>query len=235
MSEVTMEDTGRPEQIAEADAEAAKVQAAKAELYDEQSADPQTSLSTDDLILGKYKSTDELATAYQNLQREYTRLKGGELQVGEPDPVPPVEAQADEPAGEAPADTRPELTEESIATLTRTIHEQAGGQAEYQRILQWASNSLDAERIGAYNQAIEQGNLPTIINSLKGMQYDYMMKNGYEPRLTAGRAPAQEVKGFGSRYQVEQAMNDPRYQADAGYRRDVEQRIAATPNELFGL
>ena len=46
------------------------------------------------------------------------------------------------------------------------------------------------QRINAYNQAIEQGNLPTIINSLKGMQYDYMMKNGYEPRLTAGRAPA---------------------------------------------
>ena len=235
MSEVTMEDTGRPEQIAEADAEAAKVQAAKAELYDEQSAEPQTSLSTDDLILGKYKSTDELASAYQNLQREYTRLKGGELQVGEPDPVPPVEAQADEPTDEAPVDSRPELSEESIATLTRTIHEHAGGQAEYQRSLQWASNSLDSERINAYNEAIEQGNLPTIINSLKGMQYDYMMKNGYEPRLTAGRAPAQEVKGFSSRYQVEQAINDPRYQGDPGYRRDVEQRIAATPNELFGL
>jgi hypothetical protein len=234
MSDTALETTGRPEEVAAASAEAEKVQAAKAELYDEMSEAPSDSLSTDELILGKYKSTDELASAYTNLQKEYSRLKNGEQAV-ESDSVPEPEAPVEQAQAEAPADTGSELSDEAIATITRGVFEQAGGEAKYEQLVRWASNSLDAERVNAYNQALEQGDMPAIINQLKGMQFDYMQQNGYEPRLTAGRAPAQDVKAFSSRYQVEQAINDPRYQADAGYRQDVERRIAATPNELFGL
>ena len=66
---------------------------------------------------------DELATAYQNLQREYTRLKGGELQVGELIQFP-CQAEAMNQQTRLRL-MQPELTEETIATLTRTIHEQA--------------------------------------------------------------------------------------------------------------
>lgn len=235
MSDTALQSTGRPEEVAAASAEAEKVQAAKAELYDEMSEAPSDSLSTDELILGKYKSTDELASAYQSLQKEYSRLKNGDELVNETPSVPEAEAPTEQAEAEAPADTGSQLTEESIAAITRGVFDQAGGEAKYEQLVRWASNSLDADRVNAYNQALEQGDMPAIINQLKGMQFDYMQQNGYEPRLTAGRAPAQEVKGFTSRYQVEQAMNDPRYRADAGYRQDVERRIAATPNELFGL
>ena len=234
MSDTALESTGRPEEVAAATAEAEKVQAAKAELYDEMSEAPSDSLSTDELILGKYKSTDELASAYQSLQKEYSRLKNGEQAV-ESDPVPQPEAPVEQAQAEAPVDTGSELSDEAVASITRGVFEQAGGEAKYEQLVRWASNSLDAERVNAYNQALEQGDMPAIINQLKGMQFDYMQQNGYEPRLTAGRAPVQDVKAFSSRYQVEQAINDPRYQVDAGYRQDVERRIAATPSELFGL
>lgn len=235
MSDTALETTGRPEEVAAASAEAEKVQAAKAELYDEMSEAPRDSLSTDELILGKYKSTDELASAYQSLQKEYSRLKNGEQPVDEAPSVSEPEAPVEQAEAEAPVDTGTALSDEAVATITRGVFEQAGGEAKYEQLVRWASNSLDAERVNAYNQALEQGDMPAIINQLKGMQFDYMQQNGYEPRLTAGRAPVQDVKAFSSRYQVEQAINDPRYQADAGYRQDVERRIAATPNELFGL
>ena len=113
--------------------------------------------------------------------------------------------------------------------------EQAGGEAEYQRLSTWAVNNLPPERTEAYNAALASGDQAAIINSLKGLQYDYMMQNGYEPKLTGGRAPANEVRGYTSRYQVTEAMADPRYEKDAGYRQEVERRIAASPDSIFGF
>ena len=53
-------------------------------------------------------------------------------------------------------------------------------------------------RLNAYNEAIGQGQ-GSNLTAVKGLQYDYMMSTGYEPRLTGGRAaPQAEVKGFTS-------------------------------------
>jgi hypothetical protein len=94
---------------------------------------------------------------------------------------------------------------------------------------QAAANEQDAN-----NAALAAGDQAAIMNSLKGLQYDFMMQNGYEPRLTGGRAPSNEVRGFASRYQVTEAMSDPRYEKDAGYRQEVERRIAASADSIFG-
>ena len=70
------------------------------------------------------------------------------------------------------------------------------------------------------------------MQALKSIQYDHLMSNGYEPKLTGGSAPAMEVRGFQSEAQVVQAMNDPRYSgpnADPAYIREVEQKMAVNP------
>ena len=54
-------------------AEDAKIEQAKADLVDESGA------GEGELILGKYGSTEELANAYQSLQREYSKLKVSSL------------------------------------------------------------------------------------------------------------------------------------------------------------
>ena len=221
------EDTS-PEVIAEQE-ESAKIEAARAELAQEEATES-------GLILGKYESTDDLAAAYQNLQREYTRLKDGSSDQGEPAPEPVAESEpATEPEPEVDADQGERLDAERLATITQSVHEQAGGQEKYQRLTSWAKDNCSADQVKAYNEALETGDQYIILNALKGIQYDYMMNNGFEPKLARGRAPTQDVQGFRSRYEVQQAMNDPRYGNDEAFRRDVERKIAVTPDNLFGV
>lgn len=224
MSEVNFaSESGSPAEVAAQAEETAKVDAARAELYDETAGDS-------GLILGKYQTTEDLAAAYQNLQREYSRLKGGQAPVQEQ----PVDNQVDNAEPEPDKEVEAAPVKVDAERIQRQIFDQAGGEAEYQRLATWAARSLPAERTNAYNKALEAGDEGTILNALKGLQYDYMMQNGYEPRLSGGRAPSTETKAYASKYQIQQAMSDPRYEHDAGYRKDVERRIAATPDSLFG-
>jgi hypothetical protein len=90
---------------------------------------------------------------------------------------------------------------------------------------------MPTERVNAYNKALEDGDQGSILNALKGLQYDYMMKHGYEPRLTGGRAPSTETRGYDSEAQVVQAMKDPRYSGDnpdPAYIKEVERKIAVS-------
>lgn len=225
MSEVNFStETGSPTETEAFAAESAKVEAARAELYDE-------AASGSELILGKYESPEALAEAYQNLQREYSRLKNG--QQVESDPAPVESAESGEDDAEVDSD-QGGIDPAVAAAIQQRVLEQAGGEAEYKRLATWAMSNLPVERLNAYNDALARGDEGAILNSLKGLQYDFMMKNGYEPKLSGGRAPSNEVKGFSSRYQIQQAMSDPRYEHDAGYRREVERRIAVSPESLFG-
>jgi len=204
--------------------EAARVDAARAELVDEATGAPDGGL-----ILGKYQSQEDLANAYISLQREYNKLKGGGA---------PAEAKAEtsatveatpEPAIEPDAQTQAD--QGKIALIQETIFNQVGGEAEYQRLSTWAAGNMPTERVNAYNKALEDGDQGSILNALKGLQYDYMMKHGYEPRLTGGRAPSTETRGYDSEAQVVQAMKDPRYSGDnpdPAYIKEVERKIAVS-------
>lgn len=233
MSEVAFDgQSGSPAEQSAAAEESAKVEAARAELYDEQVGSQNQG---DELILGKYQSTEDLAQAYLNLQREYSRVKNGQLPS---DPAPEQQDAADYSGDDDDSEDGPDqggIDAATASAIRTSVLEQAGGEAEYQRLSTWAVNNLPPERTEAYNAALASGDQAAIINSLKGLQYDYMMQNGYEPKLTGGRAPANEVRGFSSRYQVTEAMADPRYEKDAGYRQEVERRIAASPDSIFGF
>ena len=115
------------------------------------------------------------------------------------------------------------------------MHEQAGGKEKFERLTAWAKDNCSTDQINAYNEALNTGDQYIILNALKGIQYDYMMSNGFEPKLARGRAPTQDVQAFRSRYEYQAAMNDPRYGKDTAFTKDVERRIYASPDELFGV
>lgn len=208
--------------------EAAKVETARAELYDEATGgEPPAG----ELILGKYQSVDDLAQAYQSLQAEYSRLKNGQ----EPPEQPPAEQQDEAEDDDEDEEETPEpqgnISREQAEAIRQSVLQQAGGEKQYQRLASWAANNLEPERLDAFNAALNQGNEPVILSLLKGLQYDFMMSNGYEPRLSGGRAPSNEIKGFSSEAQVVEAMNDPRYSGpnpDPAYIKEVERRIAVS-------
>ena len=73
----------------------AKFDQARADLYDEATGGQppaQQQEEEESLILGKYKSQDDLIDAYKNLQRENQRLRGGESEE-EPEPSQPPSAE----------------------------------------------------------------------------------------------------------------------------------------------
>jgi hypothetical protein len=195
--------------------EQAKIDQARADLYDE-AAGNEPGEPEGSLILGKYKSQSDLVDAYKNLQRENERLRGGEVEQAEEEP----EAQQEEPESQ--------LTAEDATRIRGSMFDQVGGAEKYQALMGWASQNLDEGRAASFNEALNSGNEGAILAQLKGIQYDHMMATGYEPKLTGGRAPTQDVRGFASEAQVIAAMQDPRYGNDPAYIKEVEQRIAVS-------
>ncbi|WP_438983575.1 capsid assembly protein [Vulcanococcus sp.] len=208
--------------------EAARVEAARAELYDEAQGD--TSEGDSGLLLGKYRSAEDLAEAYKSLQAEYTRLKGG-AQQQETEPLAETDDDDDDDDDNADEGQAGQIDAETATAIQQRVFDMAGGQDGYTRLANWVAGNLPADRVNSWNEALAQGNEGQILTTLKGLQYDYMMANGYEPRLTGGRAPSNEVRGYSSEAQVVQAMSDPRYSGDnpdPAYIREVERRIAAS-------
>ena len=201
----------------------AKFDAARAELYDEatggqQPEQPEQEEKGEDLILGKYKSQEDLVDAYKNLQRENERLRGGEE---------PEESEASYESDDDD-DQQQSISAEEAAVIRDNVFKQAGGQEKLQSLLGWASQNLGEDRINAFNSSLGTGDQEAILAQVKGIQYDYMMATGYEPKLTGGRAPTNDVRGFASEAQVIAAMQDPRYGTDPAYVKEVEQRIAVS-------
>lgn len=223
---ITGQDGSMSYETGAATEEAARVESARAELLDE--ATGQGNSSEGELLLGKYRSAEDLAEAYKSLQAEYTRLKSG-VQPSEQQPADEVQ-----PEGEVQAENQndgPRLDESKVQAIQQRVFEQAGGEDGYKRLANWVASNLPADRVNAWNEALAKGDEAQIVTALKGLQYDYMMANGYEPRLTGGRAPSNEVRGYSSEAQVVEAMSDPRYSGDnpdPSYIREVERRLAVS-------
>ena len=229
MSEIQTGQDGSLENQEALAAEQEKINAAKAELYDEQQRGEE-----EGLILGKYRTQEDLVEAYRNLQRENERMRNGqppdvelESERDRPDEQQEQEQEEEEENDQA----ENQLTEEDAIRIRDGMFKQVGGQEKYQALIAWANENITQQQADAYQQALDAGDEQSIMTQLKSFQYDMMMSRGYEPKLTGGRAPTQDVKGFESEAQVVAAMSDPRYSGsnpDHAYIREVERRMAVS-------
>ena len=227
MSEIQTGQDGSLENQDALAAEQEKINAAKAELYDEQQRGEE-----EGLILGKYRTQEDLVEGYRNLQRENERMRNGQ--------PPDVELESERDRPEQQLEQEPEeeseepgnqLTEEDAIRIRDGMFKQVGGQEKYQALIAWANENITQQQADAYQQALDAGDEQSIMTQLKSFQYDMMMSRGYEPKLTGGRAPTQDIKGFESEAQVVAAMSDPRYSGsnpDHAYIREVERRMAVS-------
>ena len=227
MSEIQTGQDGSLENQDALATEQEKINAAKAELYDEQQRGEE-----EGLILGKYRTQEDLVEGYRNLQRENERMRQGqppdvELESERDRPEEQQELEPEEES-EEPAN---ELTEEDAIRIRDGMFKQVGGQEKYQALIAWANENITQQQADAYQHALDTADEQAIMTQLKSFQYDMMMSRGYEPKLTGGRAPTQDIKGFESEAQVVAAMSDPRYSGsnpDHAYIREVERRMAVS-------
>jgi phage gpG-like protein len=187
----------------------------------------------------KFKSPEDLAQAYSELERKSSSTK--------PSGFDGLEQYSTEFYQNG------DLSEESIQAITTNmgIPEQivrayvdgqkavmesqfssvmglVGGEEQYAAMTDWAAEALPEDEIDAFNKIMDGGDMNTIKMAVQGLQARYAQTNGTQQtgRLIQGDTNGPSGGAFRSVAEIVQAMKDPRYAKDPAYRRDVEQRVA---------
>tara|TARA_R100001463_G_scaffold50664_6_gene101120 strand:- start:3668 stop:4459 length:792 start_codon:yes stop_codon:yes gene_type:complete len=217
----------------------------------------QPSSAEEELILGKFKSQEDLAEAYENLEKK--------LSEKQPEAEPETEAKdegdtnsdsnisnAIEDASIAFAE-KGELTDKHYQDLEKlglsrdlvdsyakgqqalANNEQAeitnsvGGQENYDAMAEWASNNLPDNEIDAFDKIVTESSAEAATMAVKGLYARYMSEAGGLPtNIRQGQTSGASVQPFQSNAQVVEAMRDKRYENDPAYREDVERRLAVS-------
>ena len=101
----------------------------------------------------------------------------------------------------------------------------AGGESNYNQIIEWAASNLSDRQIDAFDSVVDSGNPAAIGIAFQGLQSAYNEANGYEGRMLQGRAPSSAGETFRSQAELVAAMGDPRYDTDPAYRADVVEKL----------
>ena len=208
-----------------------------------------------ELILGKFKSQEDLIKAYSELEKAQSSRQDkpsneqGEEAVSEANVSSAIQNASDafyengelsednfralEQSGiprefvEAYVRGQEATMEAEVSSITNSI----GGQENYDAMVQWASANLPESEVDSYDDIVSTGTTDAATMAVKGMYARYLSENGGSSmNIAKGGTSGAAIQPFNSNAQVVEAMNDPRYQNDPAYRADVEKRISVSPN-----
>ena len=108
----------------------------------------------------------------------------------------------------------------------------AGGEANYNRIVEWAASNLDNRSIDAFDAVVDSGNPAAINIAFAGLQAQFYEANGYEGRMLQGKPANSRGDVYRSQAELVAAMGDPRYDTDPAYRADVIEKLDASDLEF---
>ena len=204
----------------------------------------------EELILGKFKSQEDLINAYQELETRQSQ------QTPE---TPPTEGSVGElltEIGDHYAENG-ELTDEQYQQLEsagigrdyvesyiggikaqQSLMETqlmgiVGGQENYGEMMQWMNANLQPDEVQAYDRVIQSGNVEEIGILIRGMHARYQSASGTGPQTQLQGTPAAGLSGYRSKGEILQAMSDPRYETDEAYRNDVSRKMSVTPDSVW--
>lgn len=203
----------------------------------------------------KFENPEALADAYSNLEKQYhesnndnTTTEETEAQESTPDVNNSAVSSASEEYfanGELSEETYQALEQSGIpkemvdmyiqgheAVSEReqsALLNEAGGPDGYEAMSEWASTALTDQEQDVYNNTIESGDINAATMAIRGLYARFKSDGGNPVNLVQGETSGTSAGvPFGSSYEMTQAMSDPRYKNDAGFRSQVEQRISAT-------
>ena len=130
-----------------------------------------------------------------------------------------IEMQANAPQAEAAEPV--ELSDNDVNAIKNSV----GGEAEYDKVIDWATTNLSESQIEAYDDIISTGNTDVIQMMVDGLKAKYDAANGSEGRMLSGKAPNNSGDVFRSQQEVVAAIADPRYDRDPAYRNDVLEQL----------
>ena len=119
------------------------------------------------------------------------------------------------------APEQPDLTD---AEVTK-IHTSVGGEQQYSRLIDWASENLEQKTLDAFNSMISNGNADAVQIAVDGLKAQYENAEGYEGKMLTGKPAKASSDVFRSQAEVVQAMSDQRYDRDPAYRQDLYDKL----------
>lgn len=117
--------------------------------------------------------------------------------------------------------TSNDLTEGDVVELKKV----AGGEGEYDNMMQWAVDNLSENEVGMYDKVMEQGNPLAAFFAVQALKYRYDDAKGVDGQLLTGKAASNRGDQFRSQAEVVRAMSDPKYDTDPAYRQDVYDKL----------
>ena len=119
----------------------------------------------------------------------------------------------------------PQQAVEMSEAQVNSVQNAAGGEANYNRVIEWAASNLPDAQVDAFDSVVDSGNPAAIGIAFQGLQSAYNDANGYEGRMLQGKAPSSSGEVFRSQAELVSAMGDPRYDTDEAYRDDVLRKL----------
>ena len=223
------------------------------------------------LLAGKYKSAEELESAYLSLQKKLGQQEDEEVDYESSDEGYEEEEESDEEVspyaaatslindaseeyyandGQLSDETIEQFSEMSSTDLVNayleiqannpqapqqavemtegqvnSIQNAAGGEANYNRVIEWAASNLPNNQIDAFDSVVDSGNPAAIGIAFQGLQRQYDESNGYEGRMLQGKPASSRGNVYRSQAELVAAMGDPRYDTDPAYRADVVEKL----------
>ena len=119
----------------------------------------------------------------------------------------------------------PQQSVQMSESQVNSVQNAAGGEANYNRVVDWAADNLSDEAINAFDSVVDSGNPMAINIAFQGIQAEYNEANGYEGRMLQGKPASSTGDVFRSQAELVAAMGDPRYDTDPAYRADVVAKL----------
>lgn len=106
-------------------------------------------------------------------------------------------------------------------------YNEVGGKEQYAAMIEWARTALSEAEIRAYDAAVNSFDEATMLNAVRGLAARFRTESGTEGSLvnTARGRSAGAGDLFESKAQLVEAMRDPRYAKDSGYRAEVQDKL----------
>jgi hypothetical protein len=114
---------------------------------------------------------------------------------------------------------------------SKAVYDIVGGQEQFEKMAAWVGTNLAEGEVNTLNEMLVQGGESAkMAAQLIKTRYDQV--NGREASLIQGNVASTSKSTFQSYHELMQAMNDPRYQSDPAYQKQVADRLAVSKELL---
>ena len=120
---------------------------------------------------------------------------------------------------QTPAQT--ELTQDNITQLKGV----AGGDKQYQSMMEWAGSALQEDEIKMYDAVMDKGDPLAAYFAVQALTYRFNDSRGVDGEMLQGKAAKSTGDTFKSQAQVVKAMSDPQYDKDPAYRQAIYDKL----------